>query len=605
MKPKLLYVITRLVAGGAQHLLLDLVEHLRGEYDIHIAAGPETGHEGSLWNEARMLLPEGHVHVCRQLVRNVRPHRDLRAYFELLRLIRALKPDIVHTHTSKAGFLGRLAAHRAGVPRIVHSTHGLIFHKEANIPGVSGHLLVLFFFKIMERMAGQRCHAIVCLSEREVGDVLRLDLGPSHTVTCIPNGADLAPFATIPRAREDWRQREVRIGAAGRLNREKGYDLLLRAFRHLLDRFPNLCLEIAGSGPLLGKLQKMVAALGLEGKVVFRGYIKDMRSFLAGLDIFMLSSHYEGFGLVLIEAMAAGLPVVATDVGGVAEVLDGGKAGTVVPPGCEPDLAIAVEYLLVHPGFAFELGQKGRSHALANYSMDHMIQAHRRIYRGDKRPPLAEPVSGPRHAVDLHLHTLNGAASRADVDAILVAAFRCGLKAVVLTGHGKVAGALEARRRAPVGLMVIPGVEVRSDAGDLIGLFVERPITATHFKDVIAEIRAQDGLVYLPHPFRDRSSVTTEVAAGVDIVEVCNGRFNKSDGQGIEFGDMALVNFARAYRKTGVGASDGLELADIGRVQTILPPFANEAELRALLKSGRIFPVRKDGEWVAATLVEV
>ncbi|MBF0244531.1 MAG: glycosyltransferase [Planctomycetes bacterium] len=599
-RPLLLFIITRMIAGGAQKVVLDLIDNLNpDEFEVHLASGLETGREGSLWKQLRERLPQERIHELPALVRDVNPLKEISAYFQIRRLLDTLKPDIVHTHTSKAGVLGRLASVRAGVPCIVHSTHVLIYEEQAQIPGVSGRGLLRRFFMALDRFCSHRTHMNITLSEEEVGQHLRLGLCRQRQLCCIPNGIPLKAYAAIERKFSSPPFTNFRLGTAGRLNREKGHSLLIAMLHRLLPRYPFLSLDIAGSGPMEQELRELSKRLKVDGRVHFRGYVEDMVGYLSGIDLFVLGSHYEGFGLVLVEAMAASLPVVATDVGGVKEVVEDGVCGLIAPSGMDVELALSVEYFLENPHLLALFGQRGRKRALERFSLEHMVETHRRIYlaAGLKKTPPAV-----FHEVDLHVHTRHSFDSKADVAAVLRRAQKAGLKAIAITDHDSLEGVLEARRLAPAGLLVISGVEVRTDNGDLIGLFVEEPIRSRVFAEVVAEIRAQGGVVLLPHPFRSRKSMHCELPPQVDVFEVCNGRAIGPRSKDNAFSDRDTVNFVASYGKTGIGASDAHCCGEVGSVRTCLPPFEGAEELKKLLLSGRIFPVKNGSAWVPETL---
>lgn len=599
-KPVLCLVVTRMIKGGAQQVVLDLIEHLPADrFDLHVVAGRQTGSEGSYWDRLRALLPEDRIHESRHLVRNVNPFRDISAYFELKRLFKRIRPDIVHAHTSKAGAVARLAAIKMRVPRIIYSTHGTIYEADAKIPGVSGRKLLLKIFKAIDGWLGPRTDMTVALSEKEVGTQLSLGLCPGSKITCIHNGIHLQKFAEIQREKEFHPER-VRLGIAGRLNHEKGHDVLLRALGKMTKRFPGLTLEIAGDGPLDSHLRQRVRELGIADRVHFHGFLEDMVEFLRNIDLFVLSSYYEGFGLVLVEAMAAALPVVATDVGGVREVVKDGETGLVVPSGSESELAIGIEYFLNNPHLARRFGDKGRHRAMALFSLKHMIEAHAEIYQVAEDNRHA-PVENYMEA-DLHMHSSFSFDSDTDLREMLIRLRERGVRLAAITDHDNVEGALQAVRLAPEGLMVIPGVEVTTDVGDIIGLFVTGEVPDGDHREAIAEIRRQGGIVYLPHPFRGRQSISLELMREVDVVEVVNGRSQGMPEE--EIADNELVELAKTYGKTGVGGSDAHRLKEVAEVRTCLPKFDSLDEVRELLLSGKIFPVRRRGAWVEATLQE-
>ncbi len=599
---KICFIITRLVAGGAQKVVLDLIHSLSKENkNIYLISGPETGKEGSFWHLAEKILPEDKLLKCPFLVRSVNPFKDLRAYFWLKKRIRKLKIDIVHTHTSKAGVIGRLAAYHLKIPVIVHSTHGLIYNVDANIPGVKGRFAI-YVFKRLEIFVGKFTNHLITLSENETGDAIRLKLINSSSVSAVSNGILLDSFEKIERDPNSWKGQHVRLGIAGRLNAEKGHDVLIRAIRNLSEKFPGVSLKIAGDGPLLKDLQALVNECGLSENIVFCGFIEDMASFLKEIDIFVLSSHYEGFGIVLIEAMAAGLPIVATDVGGVREVVDDGKNGIIVPSGSEGELTLGIEYFLQNPGIAYEYGQHGRKASLEKYSLSKMVDAHKDIYKSFyiEKVDLNLPKNFMR--ADLHMHSLKSFDSETPIESIVRSAIKNGLQAIAITDHDIMVAQIKARELASDKLMIVAGMEITTNVGDVIALFVEKPILSKEFATVIKEIREQNGIVYLPHPFRGRRSISLDLIKEIDVFEVYNGRSQGINMQDDRFGNHEIVNFAMGNFLTGVGGSDAHHEDDLFKVITYLPPFENEEALKKILLSKKIFPVYENGIPVEATL---
>jgi glycosyltransferase involved in cell wall biosynthesis len=596
-----------MVAGGAQKIVLELIRKLPQEqFDIHLLSGVETGKEGSYWPEAENLLPSENIHRIKNLVRAPNPFKDFKAYKKLCQIFKKIRPDIVHTHTSKAGVIGRMAACKMKIPRVVHSTHGLIYEDEANIPGIKKGLMLKTFL-LADRYVGKYTDYLITLSEQETGSALKLGLAAPSKIKSISNGIALQKLAEIQRLPSDWEKDELCLGIAGRLASEKGHALLLNSFKSLADYFPSLKLKIAGSGPLKEHLMALSKNLGLEERVEFCGYQKDMVAFLRQVDIFVLSSHYEGFGLVLVEAMAAGIPVVATDVGGVAEVVVDGQTGLVVPPGQEDELAMGLEYFLTHRNLCYQFGQKGREHVMERFSLKHMVDEHLKIYQheGSMQAPKKIGIPEKYVSIDLHMHSCHSFDSKTKIDQIIERAIAQGVKAISVTDHDNLEGSLEALRKAPDSLMIIPGMEITSDVGDIIALFIEKPIQSQKFPDLIHEIRAQNGLVYLPHPFRGRRSISLELLEHIDVFEVYNGRSQGIDFGEDNFGNREIVQFASGHQLTGIGGSDAHKPPELMRVKTWVPEFNTAEELKAILKSQQIFPIEVDGEVLEESLQNI
>lgn len=584
-------------------MLLDLIDGLPPErFDIHVVAGTQTGSEGSFWQDLQERLPTEKIHSVTSMVRQPNPLLDLLAYRKMVSIFKKIRPDIVHTHTSKAGVLGRFAARKAGVERIVHSTHGLIYDPGANIPGVKGWLTGLFLR--LDQAAGAFTDVLITLSEQETGDAIRLQLGSPSKIHAISNGIPLKAFAAIERDPDSWKVPHLRLGIAGRLNKEKGHGMLLRSFKSLADQFSGLFLKVAGDGPLRETLKQQAADLGIADRVLFLGYQKDMVEFLEGVDVFVLSSHYEGFGLVLVEAMGAGLPVVATDVGGVREVMIDGQTGLVVPSDQEDQLAMGIEYFINHPHLAYEYGQKGRVHAMERFSTQQMVRRHLDLYRQNDATEGESVVPSDHVTIDLHMHSHHSYDSKTKIDVVLEAARKKRVKAICVTDHDNMGGSFEASEKNESDVMIIKGMEITSEVGDIIALFIEKPIEALDLEGIVNETRAQGGLLYLPHPFRGRRSISLELIEAIDIFEICNGRSQGINYRDDSFGNREIVQFAQEYGLTGVGGSDAHKPAEYMRVLTYVPPFETEEELKSILKSGKIFPVWEKDDWFAESLPE-
>jgi glycosyltransferase involved in cell wall biosynthesis len=596
-------IITRMVAGGAQKIVLDLIDGLPDErYQIHVISGLETGTEGSFWEELKARLPSEQIHPCKSLVRNPQPFKDIMALKALKRKLKRIRPDIVHTHTSKAGVLGRWAARSCGISKVIHSTHGLIYDPQAKIPGV-GRGLGLKAFLWAERKAANCTDALVTLSEQETGDAIRLALAPPDRVVAISNGIPLQSFAAIERDPFNWKVPHLRLGIAGRLASEKGHDLLLRAIKRLTQKHPHISLKIAGDGPLKEKLKGLVQELQLEKEVIFCGYQRDMVSFLESIDIFILSSHYEGFGLVLVEAMAAGLPVVATDVGGVKEVIVDGKTGLAVPPGQEDELVMGIEYFINHPHLAFEYGQTGRIRAMEKFSRQQMIQNYQKLYDSARSSYSGRAMPQGYVPVDLHMHSHHSFDSKTKMANIIKAASDRGIRAISITDHDTLDGSLEALQVDHPEVIIVPGMEITSEVGDIIALFIQKPIHAVDLEGIVREVREQDGLLYLPHPFRGRRSIALELIKSMDIFEVYNGRSQGINYNDDAFGDAEIVQFAQEHGLSGMGGSDAHKPNELMRTLTYVPDFKNLDELKTILKSGEIFPIMVHGEWWRESIV--
>ncbi|MCC7261240.1 MAG: glycosyltransferase family 4 protein [Candidatus Latescibacteria bacterium] len=368
-RPRVLHVITRLDRGGSAENTLLCAAHMTG-YDTVVAVGPTQGERSPTEALARQRGVE-FVEVP-HLVRPIRPLADLRALWELWRLMRRGRFDLVHTHTSKAGLLGRVAAVLARVPRRVHTAHGHVFY------GYHGPALSRLFVWL-ERWAAWFTDRLVALTPAEEHDQLRFGVGSAAKFAVIHSGVDFAPFARPAADREVTRRvlglalDGLVIGTLGRLTPIKGQADLVRAFAQVRPQVPEAWLLLVGDGEEGPGLAALVRELGVADRVVFAGWREEVPDLLRAMDIFVLPSLNEGMGKALVEAMYVGLPVVASRVGGVPDLIEAGRAGLLVPPGQPAALAAALLGLAADPHRRRELGARAAQVARA-YSVESMIE---------------------------------------------------------------------------------------------------------------------------------------------------------------------------------------------------------------------------------------
>lgn len=384
-KIRICVVITRMIRGGAALVALSQAAALNPEkYEVVIITGPRDSEGDTLIERAMELGLD--VRVVPALVRDVHPKKDVSALFKLFRLIRGLEPHVVHTHTSKAGILGRLAARLAGVPVILHSPHGHIYSKNARIPGVEGRGARRRFFWNMEKFTNSFTDRIVTLTDKNAREQATLGLGPACKFLAVHNGIDPDVFAFDDSLRKKTR-RELGItesafvcGMVGRLTAEKGHGGFLDAACVLREKRPDARFLIVGDGPLKKDLADSCSQNGLDGSVLFLGQREDVSCLLAAMDVLVLPSLYEGLGVAALEAMAAGLPVVANNVGGVPEVVLHGKTGILVPPGRNEELARALISLASNSELAKRLGDSGLMRVREFFTADLMVKRLENIY---------------------------------------------------------------------------------------------------------------------------------------------------------------------------------------------------------------------------------
>jgi len=377
-RPRVAHVITRLIVGGAQeNTLASVIGHRRrGAYDADLLVGPTYGREGSLEPEAAAAGVE--LVRVPALLRETNPVADPVALTDLARRFRRGRYDIVHTHSSKAGILGRVAARIARVPCVVHTAHGWGFH-----PGQRG--AVRRTYERVERAAADLAHALVVVTPLDREKALELGIGRPAQYEVIRSGIDVARFASPTRSREETRRAlgipagSVVVGSVMRLALQKAPDLLVEAFAPLAREHPELRLLLVGDGPLRTALETRVSALGLEGQVVLPGLRRDVPELLAAMDVFALSSRWEGLPRVLPQAMAASLPIVATAADGSAEAVRDGENGLLVPSGDVGALSAAIGRLVADRDLRERMGAAGHARA-AEFDVDTMVARIEALY---------------------------------------------------------------------------------------------------------------------------------------------------------------------------------------------------------------------------------
>ena len=345
---KIAIVITRMVPGGASTVVKQLIDGAKEKYCFTLYTGEEDIDD----NEKKQLGKEYNTIFVHPLVRNISFFSDLTAFWRLFREFYRNRFDIVHTHTSKAGILGRYAAALAGIKNIIHTQHGTIYQPHGNIPGVPDWGFRKSCFFVAERLAGFKTKYLTVLSKNEYGISLRLKLCTPARTIIIPNGVDTEKFKSAPveklRSRKllGIEEDECYILSIGRMTAEKGHYILVDAFRKLFQSTKlNVKLGIVGEGPSRNEIENENGDLIKSGKLVLYGQDMEIRKYLWAADIFVLPSLYEGFGIAILEAMAVGLPVIASDVGGIPDLVENNVNGYLVEPGNSAKLCNCIDKL--------------------------------------------------------------------------------------------------------------------------------------------------------------------------------------------------------------------------------------------------------------------
>lgn len=374
------HVITRLIVGGAQENTILTCRGLaeRGHH-VTLIAGPETGAEGSLWPDAEQFGGEA---ICLDSLRRaVSPWNDFRARAQLIDLFRKLRPDVVHTHSSKAGILARSAARAAQVPLVVHTIHGMSFNRTQS-PTTQ------WIYRVLERRAARYTHAIVTVADAMIEQSVAAGIAPRDRFTTIRSGMETDRFAPNPkhriRLRESWPFPPdcVIAGTVARLFENKGYDDLIAAMPAAVAACPNLRFVWIGDGPHRERYLQRLVELNLRDRVHLTGLIPpaDLPSVLAGLDFVVHASRWEGLARVLVQALLTELPVISFDNDGAPEVVTPGVTGILVPMGDTQRLGQGMIELATDPDLRRRMGAAGRTACLDRFDWRRMVDEIEQLY---------------------------------------------------------------------------------------------------------------------------------------------------------------------------------------------------------------------------------
>lgn len=370
--------ITRLNIGGpAIHAIL-LTRGLQNErFRSLLVSGVAAPGEGDMLDLAarhgvRPLMVE-------ELGREVSPLNDLLAVKRLSGLIRRVRPQIVHTHMAKAGTAARLAARLAGVPIVVHTYHGHVFHSYFSPRKTA-------VFLNIERALGRLTDRVIAVGDKQRRELIGYRVAPAEKIVSIPLGLEIEGLLDAEAERGRLRAElglngiDRLVGIVARLVPIKAHDVFLDAAAEVQRRVPNTRFVIVGDGERRAELEARARALGLGDRTFFLGWQREMRKIYADLDVVVLSSLNEGSPVAIIEAMAAGRPVVSTDVGGVGEVVADGRGGLLVPPRDPAALAEAVTAVLSDPSAAERMGRAARAAVYPKYSAGRLVGDLERLY---------------------------------------------------------------------------------------------------------------------------------------------------------------------------------------------------------------------------------
>jgi len=379
---RIVHIITRMILGGAQENTLLTCRGLHGnsDYGVTLVTGPALGPEGELLSEAERLGLN--VLIVPQMRRAIHPLRDFASVRALRHILREIRPQIVHTHSSKAGILGRYAAHAEHVPVTVHTIHGLPFH-----PYEKGWRNRLYVW--LERKAARWSDALVCVADAMADQAAAAGVADRAKFTTIYSGMETDAFLECDRHRRAMRSRlgfrddEFVVGKVARLFELKGYEYVIEAAKRVRETHPNVRFLFVGDGILRGALEAQAQRLGVRDAITFAGLVPSSQvpACLSAMDALVHASLREGLARVLPQALLAGKPVVSFDVDGAREVVRPGDTGYLVPPQSVEGLAASLCQIIEYPEQAAALAARGRELCRERFRWQTMVARLDELYR--------------------------------------------------------------------------------------------------------------------------------------------------------------------------------------------------------------------------------
>ena len=384
---KVLHIITRFDKGGsAQNTYLSLLGLRKKNYQLSLVSGLSLESEmkyeeiKAKEKDIQILESEGIEFIqCSSLLRRINIIKDLKAFFDIWRIIKKYNPLIVHTHSSKAGLMGRLAAKLAGTPIIVHTPHGHVFF------GYFGPFKTKLFI-IFEKLASRITDKIVALTNREKEDHILFKIAEEDKFSVIYSGIELNALKESSSGEKQNLKKELGIpenslivGTAGRLVPVKGPEFLVKASKYIISKYPDTYFMFTGDGSLEHDLKRKALEMGISDNIIFLGWRDDLAKIISIYDIFVLPSLNEGMGRVLVEAMALGKSIVASNVGGIPDLVIHEKNGFLVPPKNPKELAKYIQILLEDEKKREKMELGGKEMSL-NFSAENMVEKIEKLY---------------------------------------------------------------------------------------------------------------------------------------------------------------------------------------------------------------------------------
>jgi glycosyltransferase involved in cell wall biosynthesis len=378
---KVMHIITRMIVGGAQENTLyncvDLIE--RHGDQVLLVTGPSLGAEGNLLQQPDQVSLE--VETVGSLIRSINPLQDTSAFSDLKKIIRRWQPDVVHTHSAKAGLLGRAAGWSLGVPCVVHTVHGAPFHPFQNA-------LSRRFFIWCERWAARRCHHMISVADAMTDLMVSAGVAKAEKFTTISSGMEVTPFAESAVHRDRMRrqlgfsEQDIVFGKIARLFHLKGHEYVVSAAFETLRSVPRAKFLFVGDGLLMDSIQAKIRGTELDGKFVFTGLVppSEIPAHISAMDVLVHASLREGLARALPQALIAGKPAISFDVDGAREVVINGATGCLVPAKDVDGLARAMIELGSNSELRQRYGAEGAKRFTDQFRHEIMTKRIREVY---------------------------------------------------------------------------------------------------------------------------------------------------------------------------------------------------------------------------------
>lgn len=379
---RIVHIITRMIVGGAQENTrfncLDLVRDY-GD-DVTLITGPSLGAEGSLLDKYQD--PDLKTILVPELIRSIRPWTDFRAARILQKHLTQLRPDVVHTHSAKAGILGRSVAWKLKIPCVVHTVHGAPFHPYQAWP-------VRKLYQICERWAARRCHRLISVADAMTDLLVEAKIAERSKFVTIYSGMDIEPFLNADQNRLQLRKdlgirpEDIVVGKIARLFHLKGHQYLLACAQRVVQADPRIRFLLVGDGILRESLEKEIASMGLKNHFIFTGLVPphEIPDLIGAMDMLMHVSLREGLARALPQALLAGKPVISYDIDGAKEVVIEGQTGILLPPKSIQPLGDAILKLANDADLRTRLGLQGRLLCQERFGHQSMTKQIRRLYQ--------------------------------------------------------------------------------------------------------------------------------------------------------------------------------------------------------------------------------